>query len=81
MADIFNDAAFVLDCASPAFPGSIRVTILCMSGCLRALCGVAAGGAKATLSAHFAKYGNVGDLSAKDSSQETIISLAGMLVK
>lgn len=70
----------VMDCLSPALPKYIRVFSLCLSGSLRALCGVAAGGAKATLSIHFAKMNNVGDLNAKDSSQETVIGLLGMLV-
>jgi hypothetical protein len=52
---------------------------LSFSSCLRALCGVCAGSAKASLSAHFAKKGNLGELNAKDSSQETVISLLGML--
>jgi hypothetical protein len=46
---------------------------------LRALCGVCAGSAKASLSAHFARQGNLGELNAKDASQETVISLLGML--
>lgn len=45
---------------------------------LRALCGVAAGSSKASLSAHFARSNNLAELNAKDSSQETIISLLGM---
>jgi len=80
LADILNDAAFILDCLSPAFPKAIRVIILSFSSLLRALCGVAAGSAKASLSAHFARWGNLGELNAKDSSQETVISLMGMLV-
>ena len=80
LADILNDIAFVLDCLSPVFPKAIRVVILSFSSVLRALCGVAAGSAKASLSAHFAKWGNLGELNAKDSSQETVISLLGMLV-
>lgn len=80
LADILNDFAFVLDCLSPAFPKSVRVLILSFSSVLRALCGVAAGSAKASLSAHFARWGNLGELNAKDSSQETVISLMGMLV-
>lgn len=79
LADILNDLAFVLDCLSPAFPKPIRVVILSFSSVLRALCGVAAGSAKASLSAHFARWGNLGELNAKDSSQETVISLLGML--
>ncbi|KAF2848926.1 DUF647-domain-containing protein [Plenodomus tracheiphilus IPT5] len=78
-ADIFNDTAMVLDCLSPAFPKQIRVCILSLGGVLRALCGVCAGSAKASLSAHFATRGNLGEVNAKDSSQETVISLLGML--
>ena len=52
-ADIFNDTAMVLDCLSPAFQKPARVMVLSFSSCLRALCGVCAGSAKASLSAHF----------------------------
>lgn len=79
LADIFNDTAMVLECLSPAFPKPIRVSILASSSALKALCGVAAGSSKASLSAHFARWGNLGELNAKDSSQETVISLLGML--
>ncbi|KZF25765.1 DUF647-domain-containing protein [Xylona heveae TC161] len=80
LADIFNDCAMVLDCLSPAFPRFSRVLIFSTASVLRALCGVAAGSAKASLSAHFARNGNLAELNAKDASQETIISLFGMLV-
>ena len=63
-ADIFNDLAMVLDCLSPAFPKGFRVLLLSFSSVLRALCGVAAGSSKASLSAHFAKWGNLGELNA-----------------
>jgi hypothetical protein len=63
-ADVFNDTAMVLDCLSPAFPKPIRVAVLSFSSCLRALCGVCAGSAKASLSAHFAKKGNLGEVNA-----------------
>lgn len=78
LADIFNDIAMILDCLSPAFPKVARVFVLSGSSVLRALCGVAAGSAKASLSAHFARSNNLAELNAKDSSQETIISLLGM---
>ncbi|KAK4496294.1 hypothetical protein PRZ48_012274 [Zasmidium cellare] len=78
LADILNDTGFILDMISPVFPKPIRVVILSFSSVLRSLCGVAAGSAKASLSAHFAKWGNLGELNAKDSSQETVISLLGM---
>ncbi|KAE9965889.1 hypothetical protein EG328_009313 [Venturia inaequalis] len=79
-ADFLNDSAMILDCLSPVFPKPIRVLVFSLSSILRALCGVAAGSSKASLSAHFAKWGNLGELNAKDSSQETVISLMGMLV-
>jgi hypothetical protein len=63
-ADIFNDTAMILDCLSPAFPKPGRVLILSFSSVLRSLCGVCAGSAKASLSAHFAKRGNLGELNA-----------------
>ena len=63
-ADIFNDAAMILDCLSPAFPRTSRVLLLSLSSILRALCGVAAGSSKASLSAHFATQGNLGELNA-----------------
>ncbi|ESZ97094.1 hypothetical protein SBOR_2524 [Sclerotinia borealis F-4128] len=80
MADIFNDAAMILDCVSPAFPKVPRVILLSVSSICKSLCGVAAGSSKASLSAHFAKQGNLAELNAKDASQETLISLLGMLV-
>ncbi|RAL09483.1 RUS1 family protein [Aspergillus homomorphus CBS 101889] len=80
-ADVFNDLAMILDCLSPIIPaGALRVIVLSTAGVLRALCGVAGGSSKASLSAHFSKWGNLAEVNAKDSSQETIISLVGMLV-
>jgi hypothetical protein len=63
-ADVFNDAAMILDCLSPALPKTSRVVLLSFSSVLRALCGVAAGSSKASLSAHFATQGNLGELNA-----------------
>jgi hypothetical protein len=63
-ADIFNDAAMLLDCLSPALPKASRVALLSLSSILRSLCGVAAGSSKASLSAHFATQGNLGELNA-----------------
>ncbi|GAP89034.2 putative duf647 domain-containing protein [Rosellinia necatrix] len=79
LADIFNDSALVLGVLSPALPGPAKTIALCMSGVLSALCGVSGASAKASLSAHFARSGNLAELNAKDGSQETVISLLGML--
>ncbi|KIW05301.1 uncharacterized protein PV09_03826 [Verruconis gallopava] len=79
-ADVFNDAAMIADCLSPAFPKALRIMVLCTASIMRALCGVAAGSSKATLTAHFARSGNLGELNAKDASQGNAISLLGMLL-
>ncbi|KAI6443521.1 hypothetical protein MCOR22_005318 [Pyricularia oryzae] len=79
LADIFNDAAQILDLLVPVLPLLPKVSVLVTSGCLRSLCGVAAGASKASLSAHFAKTGNLAELNAKEASQETVVSLVGML--
>ena len=63
-ADVFNDMAMILDCLSPALPRRFRVILLSFSSVLRALCGVAAGSSKASLSAHFALNDNLGELNA-----------------
>ncbi|KIX04768.1 uncharacterized protein Z518_05638 [Rhinocladiella mackenziei CBS 650.93] len=80
LADIVNDVAFILDCMSPGLPLLGRVLTLCISNACRAICGVAGGSSKAILSSHFAKVGNIGELNAKDGSQETVVSLMGMWV-
>lgn len=67
-ADVLNDTAMILDCLSPAFPKPFRVLLLSLSSVLRSLCGVCAGSAKASLSAHFAKKGNLGELNAVSNS-------------
>ncbi|KAK8086791.1 hypothetical protein PG994_001765 [Apiospora phragmitis] len=78
-ADLFNDTALLLDVLTPVLPTYPKIMALCATGILRSLCGVAAGAAKASLSAHFAKTGNLAELNAKDGSQETVITLMGML--
>lgn len=83
MADIVNDGATVFDCLSPFFPFSKSLTILmlCFSGLLRAVCGVMATGSRSALTLHFTEpeRGSIADVNAKDQSQETVISLMGML--
>lgn len=74
-ADVLNDSAMILDCLSPVFPKAVRMGILTLSGVLRSLCGVAAGSSKASLSAHFAKTGNIGDLNAVRPRRQILIPL------
>lgn len=79
LADVFNDCAQFLDLLLPILPLMPKVSVMVTASILRALCGVAAGASKATLSAHFAKTGNLAELNAKEASQETVVSLMGMM--
>ncbi|KZL77258.1 DUF647 domain-containing protein [Colletotrichum tofieldiae] len=78
-ADVLCDVAMVLDCLSPLFPRGIRFAVLCFSSLLYSASGVAGNASKSSLSGHFAKWNNLGELNAKDASQETAISLMGMI--
>ncbi|KAK9466790.1 vitamin B6 photo-protection and homoeostasis-domain-containing protein [Lipomyces arxii] len=82
-ADLVNNAGIVCDCLSPYFADrkSVMILFLCCSGVLKAICGVMANGSRAALTMHFtdAQKGSISDVSAKDASQETVISLLGML--
>ncbi|KAK9455833.1 vitamin B6 photo-protection and homoeostasis-domain-containing protein [Dipodascopsis uninucleata] len=82
-ADLVFNSALVFDCLSPHFIVSrfMVVILLCFSGILHAVCTVMANGAKAALTQHFTnpEKGSIADVAAKDASQETIISLLGML--
>jgi hypothetical protein len=80
LADFFNDAAFFMELASPLLGPWAKVGVLALGEALRAMCGVAAGASKAALSAHFAKFDNLAELNAKESSQETAVGLMGLLV-
>jgi hypothetical protein len=79
-ADIVNDTAFVLDVLSPSLPQYARIPALCVASACRSICGVAGGASKAVLSSHFATRDNIGELNAKDGSQETVVNLIGMWV-
>ncbi|KDQ59978.1 hypothetical protein JAAARDRAFT_126263 [Jaapia argillacea MUCL 33604] len=88
LADILNDCAIIIDSLSPLIPlhyAKVRAAGLCISGSLRALCGICAGGSKTALTFHFVRggggaAGDVGDLNAKDGSRETVVGLLGMLI-
>lgn len=80
LADIFNDSAQFLDLLTPALPYLPKLGVIVSAGVMRSLCGVAANASKASLSAHFAVTGNLAELNAKEASQETVVSLLGMLV-
>ncbi|XP_061065346.1 RUS family member 1 isoform X2 [Eubalaena glacialis] len=78
-ADILNDVAMLLEIMAPIFPMCFTMTI-CISNLAKCIVGVAGGATRAALTMHQARRNNMADVSAKDGSQETLVSLAGLLV-
>ncbi|KAM5329511.1 RUS family member 1 isoform 1-T1 [Glossophaga mutica] len=78
-ADILNDVAMFLEIMAPIYPLSFTVTI-CISNLAKCIVSVAGGATRAALTMHQARRNNMADVSAKDSSQETLVNLAGFLV-
>jgi hypothetical protein len=64
------------------WPGNQHAFFLCTvcsSICFGAL-GIAAGATKTRISAHLAKDGHLADVVAKESTQETAVTLIGMIL-
>lgn len=82
-ADVCNDVALVLDLVAPWYgnDGSVFLLLVCVSSALKAFCGVAAGATRAAITSHFAISANdLADVAAKEGSQETAVTLLGMLL-
>eukprot|EP00890_Picochlorum_soloecismus_P001384 jgi/Picsp_1/2246/NSC_05710-R1_upf0420 protein c16orf58 homolog len=78
VADILNDIGMTLDVIAPAFP--VLFLFLALVGSLfRAIVGVAGNATRTTLTHHFALQGNSGDVASKEGSQETAVTLLGMI--
>ncbi|XP_004692009.1 PREDICTED: RUS1 family protein C16orf58 homolog [Condylura cristata] len=78
-ADILNDAAMFLEIIAPIYPICFTMTV-CASNLAKCIVSVAGGATRAALTMHQARRNNMADVSAKDSSQETLVNLAGLLV-
>lgn len=80
LADVINDVALTLDMIAPYFGSEGSVWILAISTIGKTICGITAGATKGHITQHFAKDGgNVADLTAKESTQETLVSLIGII--
>ncbi|XP_053411066.1 RUS family member 1 [Nycticebus coucang] len=78
-ADILNDVAMFLEIMAPLYPICFTMTV-CTSNLAKCIVSVAGGATRAALTMHQARRNNMADVSAKDSSQETLVNLAGLLV-
>ncbi|XP_021771309.1 protein root UVB sensitive 3-like isoform X2 [Chenopodium quinoa] len=79
VADLLNDLGMLMDLISPLFPSAF-VFILCLGSLSRSFTGVASGATRAALTQHFALQNNAADISAKEGSQETVATMAGMVL-
>ncbi|CAF1604264.1 unnamed protein product, partial [Didymodactylos carnosus] len=77
-ADILNDLATSIDLLAPYYK-SLLLPITCCSNLCRSLVGVAGGSTRAALTQHQALNNNMGDVSAKDGSQETLVNLVALI--
>ncbi len=77
-ADIMFDTGLTLDMIAPYVPRRYLIFISIASTLCRTLCGITAGATKGSISQHFAKH-NMADLNAKEGTQETLVSLVGMV--
>jgi hypothetical protein len=79
-ADVINDVGLLLDMLSALVPHRFYVYILCASAICKALCGVAAGTTKLCITNHFCLRNNASDVSAKEGTQETAVTLVGLIL-
>lgn len=79
VADLMNDLGMLMDLISPLFPSAF-VFIVCLGSLSRSFTGVASGATRAALTQHFALQDNAADISAKEGSQETVATMAGMAI-
>ncbi|XP_061417650.1 RUS family member 1 [Lethenteron reissneri] len=77
-ADVLNDVAIFLEILAPGFP-PLFTFVVCVSGVLKSVVGVAGGATRAALTVHQARRDNMADVSAKDGSQETLVNLAALV--
>ena len=81
-ADLINDFGLTVEMLAPmakALSPALFVPTMCVASVAKALCGVAAGATRATISLHFARADNLADLCAKEGTQETAVTLIGLL--
>jgi Vitamin B6 photo-protection and homoeostasis len=80
LADVMNDIGLFLDMLAPYVA---RKHLLYLSGTAvlcKTICGISAGATKGSITQHFAIAGNMADLNAKEATQETLMSLLGMIL-
>lgn len=79
LADFLNNIALILNLCISLYPQQF-LFLSCLSAVCSSLCGLIAGATKAHISAHFAIDGHLADVTAKESTQETAVTLCGLVL-
>ena len=79
-ADLINDVGLTLDMMAPLVPSSWLLGIMSLSTLSKTMCGMSAGATKSSITVHLALEDNMADLNAKEGTQETLVSLVGMMM-
>ena len=79
-ADIINDVGLTLDMLAPYFGSENILFVTSAATICKIMCGISAGATKGSITQHFCMRGNMADLNAKEGTQETLVSLFGMIL-
>lgn len=79
-ADIINDVGLTLDMLAPYFGSENILYVSSAATICKIMCGISAGATKGSITQHFSTRGNMADLNAKEGTQETLVSLVGMIL-
>ena len=77
-ADLINNVGLTLDMLAPLMATRSQ-DILTLSAVCKAMCGIAAGSTRSSLTAHFAQHDNMADVAAKENSQRPLSRCSGWL--
>lgn len=78
-ADLINDLGLFLEMVAPLYPEKFLILLSFGSVC-KALCGVSAGATRTCITSHLAKKNNMADVGAKENTQETAVTLLGLVI-
>jgi len=78
-ADVINDIGLTLEVVAPLFKDYF-LAITVFANICKSLCGVAAGATRVAISQHFASEGNISEVQAKEGTQETFVSMVGLML-
>ena len=79
-ADVLNDFATCVEILAPSVGPDYFLFVMCAAGIAKSIVGVAGGSTRAAVTSHQAIQANMGDVSAKDGSQETLVNLSALII-